>query len=83
MKHFVKLYCLESDFVDRVAGTITFDGNSLSGDTRLAKHILAGPVWLPDGREVFAKDDPQIWFENLYQHFKSYALRATEPLQTA
>lgn len=77
----VELYSLDDNAEDELVGTIIMNGKDLSGDTELAKHILTMPVWLANGRTVYAQENPQMFFENLYQHYKSFALRATQPIK--
>lgn len=81
----VSIYHLE-DGEDAIAGTITWDGQSLvaePADDPLLRGILAEPadVPLPGGREfAVLADDPEAWLKNLYRGYTSAYLRAGRPV---
>jgi hypothetical protein len=59
-------------------GTITLENGKFSADTDKAKRVLKKPVFTNKG-DLKADDDPERFMAMLQFHYKSYALRASEP----
>lgn len=69
-------------------GSITWDGTNFAvqvgphGTPLQMKRMLEYPLFLHDENGttyVYSEDDPERFIDNLYLHYKSWALRATKP----
>jgi hypothetical protein len=74
----VELYSLGPNGDDKKVGTITLENGEFTADTDTAKRVLQKPVFTNRG-DLTSQRDPELFMRWLPYHYKSYALRATEP----
>lgn len=67
---------------EKEAGSIFYDKKifTIHGNNKeLLQHILKEPIIVPPGKEITAKENPELFFNNLWLHYKSAYLRITKP----
>lgn len=71
----VELRRFDDDGKVIVLGTITYDGKSIVGDTRLAKRVISEPI----GPKQLTTEDGEAFLQELHTEINGSYLWATKP----
>lgn len=65
---------------DALIGYVLLDGDTLSVLPEIPEleDILEEPIFMADGTDLYAKDDPKKFMENLSRHYRGTGMRASE-----
>lgn len=70
--------------VDKVVGSIYWDGEGFNIIGELPEGILDKPIWVADDiedgiKDIYSHENPEGFMKNLNRHYKSAYFRASEP----
>lgn len=71
--------------LDKMVGSIYWDGEGFKIEGDLPKGILNKPVYISTDEgivDLYSHENAEGWMENLYKHYKSAYFRAAEPERT-